>query len=48
MKKIIVFIVVLLSINNLTAQECKCPKNDLGAIEIDTIYKFPNGNSICY
>lgn len=46
MKKVIFLIVVLFSANNLIAQDCKCPKNDLGAIKNDTIYKFPKGNSI--
>ena len=46
MKKIIVFIITLLTLNGTFAQDCKCPKNDLGANKIDTIYKFSNENSI--
>ncbi|MES2863035.1 MAG: hypothetical protein V4666_02870 [Bacteroidota bacterium] len=47
MKKIIVFIIVLLSINSLLAQECKCEKNHCtNDLKPYSLYDLGKGNKI--
>ena len=47
MNKIIVFITILLTINDLLAQECKCEKNDYtNDLKPYSLYDLSNGNNI--